>query len=52
MGKKSTRRGEGARPHWEALEEWVRGNVQQYIQRLLEDEVTEFLGCQKSERRY
>lgn len=51
MGKKSTTRGEGARPHWEALEEWVRGNVQQYIQRLLEDEVAEFLGRQKSERR-
>ena len=51
MGKKSTRGREGARPHWETLEDWVRGNVQQYIQRLLEDGIAECLGRQKSERR-
>jgi len=51
MGKQSTRGRAEASPQWETLEDWVRGHVQQYIQRLLEDEVTEFLGRQKSARR-
>ena len=36
---------------WEHLEEWVRGNVQGFIQGILEEEVTEFLGRRKSQRR-
>lgn len=32
-------------------EEWVRSKVQQFIQDILEEEVTEFLGRAKSERR-
>lgn len=36
---------------WENLETWVRGHVQGYLQRLLEDEVAVFLGRQKSVRR-
>ena len=51
MGKKSTRSAHEARAQWATLEDWVRGNVQQYIQQLLEEEVTEFLGRHKSQRR-
>lgn len=36
---------------WECLEEWVREQVQQLIQELLEAEVTELLGRSKSQRR-
>ena len=36
---------------WEHLEEWVRGKVQQLVQGILEEEVTELLGRRKSERR-
>jgi transposase-like protein len=36
---------------WETLEEYVRGHVQDFLQRLLEEEVTETLGRIKSERR-
>ena len=37
---------------WEALEQMVRGRVQEFIQEILEDEVTEFLGGRaKSQRR-
>ena len=36
---------------WDNLEEWVRGKVQEFIQSLLEEEITELLGRQKSERR-
>jgi putative transposase len=44
---------EAARPSsatYEALEEMVRGKVQEYIQTILEDEVEAFLGRGKSER--
>ncbi len=46
--------GEGSEfttPTWESLEEFVRGRVQDLIQRVLEEEVTELLGREKSERR-
>jgi putative transposase len=36
---------------WDNLEEWVRRKVQGFIQSLLEEEITELLGRQKSERR-
>jgi transposase-like protein len=36
---------------WESLESFVRGEVQQFIQALLEEEVTELLGRARSERR-
>lgn len=36
---------------WERLEEFVREHVQQFIQALLEEEVTELLGRTKSSRR-
>lgn len=40
-----------SRPVWETLEAYARGQVQLFIQRLLEEEVTELLGREKSERR-
>lgn len=36
---------------WETLEVFARGEVQQFIQRLLEEEVDDLLGRRKSERR-
>jgi len=36
---------------WDNLEEWVRRKVQEFIQALLEEEVTELVGRRKSERR-
>lgn len=36
---------------FQQLETWVRGRIQQFIQDLLEEEVTELLGRSKSERR-
>src|SRR5262245_64389606 len=36
---------------WEHLEDFVREHVQQFIQALLEEEVTELLGRRKSARR-
>jgi putative transposase len=40
-----------SRPSWDDLERWVRMKVQEWIQALLEEEMTEVLGRQKSERR-
>lgn len=40
-----------ASPTWETLETWVRGQVQEFVQELLEAEVTELLGRQRHERR-
>jgi len=39
------------RPTWETLETWVRGKVQDFVQEVLEVEVTELLGRQRHERR-
>ena len=36
---------------WELLEGMVREKAQEFIQRILEEEVTELLGREKSERR-
>ncbi len=36
---------------WERLEAWTRERIQEFIQALLEEEVTAFLGRRKSERR-
>src|SRR5215469_8035603 len=44
--------GEAAkRAQWEALEEFTRSRITDWIQDLLEEEVVEFLGRRKSERR-
>lgn len=51
MGKQTTSGDGKSRIIWDNLEEWVRNKVQEFIQSLLEDEITELLGRQKSERR-
>jgi transposase-like protein len=38
-------------PSWETLEAWVREQIQAFVQAVLEEEVTAFLGRRKSERR-
>ena len=49
----SSSRGErpSTRPTWETLESWVRGQVQAFVQDVLEDEVTELLSRGRHERR-
>lgn len=51
MVKQTTQNGESSREVWDCLEELVRVKVREFIQALLEDEVTELLGRGKSERR-
>lgn len=56
MGKQSRREGRRARkktevrPEWATLETFARQQIQGWLQALLEEEVTQFLGRQKSER--
>ena len=50
MRKRTTTGSPVSRIVWDNLEEWVRGKVQEFIQSLLEEEVTELLGRKKSER--
>lgn len=50
MSKQNISGNNSSMPTWENLEEFVRGHVQGLIQRVLEEEVTEFLGRQKSVR--
>ncbi len=40
-----------SRPSWDHLDDYVRKHIQEFIQRLLEEEVTELLGRPKSARR-
>jgi hypothetical protein len=51
MGKQTTTGSQASRIVWDNLEEWVRRKVQEFIQSVLEEEITELLGRQKSERR-
>ncbi len=51
VGKHSAVPTDVSTPEWEGLEGFVRGKVQELIQRVLEEEVTELLGRAKSERR-
>jgi putative transposase len=51
MGKQTTSGSQTSRIVWDNLEEWVRREVQEFIQSLLEEEITELLGRKKSERR-
>jgi len=51
MGKLTTAHKESSSAVWDYLEEMVRMKVREFIQALLEDEVTELLGRGKSERR-
>ena len=43
--------GASSRPMWEGLEGVVREKAQEFIQQILEEEVTELLGREKSERK-
>jgi putative transposase len=51
MEKESTREQDPSRVTWDHLEGWVRWKVQELIQTILEEEVTELLGRGRSERR-
>ena len=51
MEKVNTLEQEPSRVTWDQLEEWARGKVQELIQTILEEEVTEFLGRSRSQRR-
>jgi transposase-like protein len=51
MCKGSTEAGSKSRPDWEHIEEWARMKIQEFLQGVLEEEVTELLGREKSERR-
>ena len=51
MGKQTTTGSQPSRVVWDNLEEWVRKKVQEFIQSLLEEEISELLGRKKSERR-
>ena len=45
-------RGASSRPMWETLEGMVREKAQEFIQQIMEEEVTELLGREKSEGRF
>jgi transposase-like protein len=51
MTEQSTTKASGSSSLWERLEEFARDHVQRFIQALLEEEVTELLGREKSVRR-
>ena len=51
MGKDTAEAGGESTVEWTELEGFVRGKVQELIQAVLEEEVTELLGRRKSERR-
>jgi putative transposase len=51
MKKQSTSQTDESSITWNNLEQWIRGQVQNFIQGVLEEEVTDLLGRQKSVRR-
>lgn len=51
MKKKTTEPIESSRASWASLEQWARERIQGWVQDLMEEEVTEALGREKSERR-
>jgi putative transposase len=51
MQEKSTEKAFGSRTVWEQLEAMARQRIQEFVQSLLEEEVTELVGRAKSERR-
>ena len=51
MGKLITAQRQASSVIWDYLDDWVRMKVQEFIQTILEEEVTELLGRKKSERR-
>ena len=51
MDKGATKEPVTSTPAWDELEEWKRGRIQEWMQQMLVDEVTEFLGRAKHQRR-
>jgi putative transposase len=51
MEKRTTKDQDPSRVTWDQLEGWIRGKVQELVQTILEEEVTELLGRSRSERR-
>jgi transposase-like protein len=51
MGQDTQHRGDGSKVVYEHLESYVRGQIQDWIQDILEEEVGDLLGRQKHERR-
>lgn len=51
MSEKSTEHGTTSSPTWDTLGGWLRAKLQAWVQVLLDEELTELLGRQKSERR-
>ncbi len=52
MEKQTTESPITSRVAWASLEERVRGQVQTFVQQVLEEDVTEFPGRRKSQRRH
>ena len=51
MKQQSTEAPRSSSVQWDNLESWVRGHVQGFIQQILEEEVSEFLGRSKPQQR-
>ncbi len=51
MNKKAMKEPVASTPAWDELEEWTRGRIQEWMQQMLVDEVTDFLGRAKHQRR-
>lgn len=51
MGKQSTEERFGSRQIWDSLEQMARERIQEFVQQLLEEEVSALVGRAKSERR-
>jgi len=51
MKQQSTEAPRSLSVQWDNLESWVRGHVQGFIQQILEEEVSEFLGRSEPQRR-
>ena len=49
--EKITKLGAESSPVWDTLETYARAQIQQFVQRLLEEEVDAVLGRPKSDRR-
>lgn len=50
MSKHTTTPVASSSPTWESLDAWVREKTQEFIQNVMIEEVTEFLGRRKSQR--
>ena len=48
MDKGATKEPVTSTPAWDELEEWTRGRIQEWMQQMLVDEVTEFLGAREA----